>query len=254
MKRLACAVLGLLALNGNAQAAPFDLYLQGKYDAAIAAGIAQSNAQGFALAARAELAAEAMRPAPCLECLRRAEADARKAIAADAKLADGHVFLAAALGREGRLADVVTVVSQGYATQAKTHIDAAIADDSSDAFAWAALGGWNIEIVHKGGPALAHTIYGATSEAGYAAFEKSFALAPDNIAIRYQYALTLGAYNAPYFRQTIADALNRVSAGTPHGAYEVFVQARAKDLLAALGESDLTDFARLVSRDQGNPP
>jgi hypothetical protein len=246
-------ILALIASDAAQAATPFDLYEQGKYDDAVAAGIAQNNSAGYATAARAALAAETMRSAPCLECLRHAEAYARKAVALDAKNADGHVFLAVALGREGRLVSAFTVVSQGFATQAKEHLDAALAADPGNAFAWAALGGWNIEIVHKGGPQLAKMIYGATREDGYAAFDKAFSFAPDNVALRYQYALTLSAYNTPALRTKIEDALERAENGTPRGVYEIFVQKRAKELLTVLNKGDIKAYAALVSRDQGNP-
>jgi len=251
--RLALGLLFALAGAGAAQAAPFDLYEQGKYDAAIAAGVAQNDAAGFALAARAALAAETMRNTPCLECLKRAEGYARKAIAADPKNADGHIFLAVSLGREGRLVGAFTVMTQGYATQAKENLDAALAADPNNAFAWAALGGWNIEIVHKGGPRLGHMMYGAAADQGMAAFDKAFALAPGNVALRYQYALTLSAYNPNAFRKKIEDALIRARDGNAHGVYETFVQARATELLAALKKGDMDAYTALVSRDQGNP-
>jgi tetratricopeptide (TPR) repeat protein len=243
-----------LAIASTAQAAPFDLYEQGKYEDAIAAGVARNDSAGFALAARAALAAETMRDAPCLDCLKRAEDYARKAVAADPKNPDGHVFLAVALGREGRLVGAITVLSQGFASQAKEHLDAALAADPNNAFAWAALGGWNIEIVHKGGARLARMVYGATGEQGFAAFDKAFALAPGNVALRYQYALTLSAYNPNAFRKNIEDALVRARDGKPNGLYEIFVQARAKELIAALNKGDMNAYTALVSRDQGNPP
>ncbi|HEY8949699.1 MAG TPA: hypothetical protein VIM56_12500 [Rhizomicrobium sp.] len=252
--KLAFALAAALATSGAAQAAtPFELYEQGKYDDAIAAGIAQRNSAGYAIAARAELAAEVMRDTRCLECIERAEDDARKAIAADPSNPDGHVFLAVALGRKGRLVSALTVISQGYATQAKAELDAALAADPGNAFAWAALGGWNIEIVHKGGPRLAKMIYGATREQGAAAFDKAFALAPGNVGLRYQYALTLSSYNPHAFRDKIEDALKRARGGKANGAYELFVQARAKELQTVLGTGNMDAYAALVSRDQGNP-
>jgi hypothetical protein len=252
--KLALGLLFALTFAGVAQAAtPFELYEQGKYDAAIAAGAAQNDGAGFAIAARAALADETMRGTPCLECLKRAEGYARKAISADPKNPDGHVFLAVALGREGRLVGAFTVMTQGYATQAKENLDAALAADPKNAFAWAALGGWNIEIVHKGGPRIGHMIYGATREEGFAAFDKAFTLAPGNVALRYQYALTLSAYNPNAFRGKIEGALARARDGNANGVYENFVQARAKELLAALNKGDMDAYAALVSRDQGNP-
>lgn len=232
---------------------PFELYEQGKYDDAIAAGIAQNDAAGFAIAARSELAADTMRSTHCLECIRRAQDNARKAIAADPKNPDGHVFLAVALGREGRLLSTFTVMRRGYVAQAKAELDAAIAADPRSAFAWSALGGWNIEIAHKGGERLARMMYGASLADGFADFDKAFALAPGNIGLRYQYALTLSAFDTNLYRAKIEDALMRARDGKANGAYEAFVQARAKELLTALNKGDMDAYAALVGRDQGNP-
>jgi hypothetical protein len=251
--RFALALAFALIVSSARAATPFDLYEQGKYDAAIAAGIAQNNAAGFAIAARSELAAETMRAARCIECIQRAQDYARKAIAADPKTADGHVFLAVALGREGRLLSTFTVLRRAYPSKAKAELDAAIAADPKSYFAWSALGGWNIEIVHKGGARPAHLVYGASLEDGLAAFDKAFALAPDNVGLRYQYALTLSACDVNAYRARIEDALARAINGKPHGAYEAFVQARAKELREALRKGDMDAYAALVARDQGSP-
>lgn len=251
--KLALALILALAATQAAAATPFDLYEQGKYSAAIAAGIAQNSADGLAIAARSELAAEAMRPARCLECIRRAEKFARNAIAIDPKNSDAHVFLAVALGREGRLLGTFTVLRENYPMLAKKELDAAVAADPNSAFAWAALGGWNVEIVRKGGARLADLMYGASLENGIAAFDRAFALQPGNIGLRYQLALTLSASDTGAYRAKIEEELSRVETGKPNGAYEVFVQARAKELRDTLKKGDMDTYAALVSRDQGNP-
>lgn len=252
--RLLVALAAALAISSTAQAAtPFELYEQGKYDAAIAAGRAQNDAAGFAIAARSELAAETMRDTRCLDCILRAQADARKAIAADPKNADGYVFLAVALGREGRLLSTFTVLSRGYPSKAKTDLDAAIAADPSNAQAWAALGGWNLEIVRKGGAAMAHMMYGASLADGLAAFGKAFALAPGNVGLYYQYALTLSAYDLDAYRAKIEDALAHAQSDKANGVYEAFVQGRARELREALKKGDMDAYAALVARDQGKP-
>lgn len=243
-----------LGVSGAACAAtPFDLYEQGKYDAAIAAGVAENDAAGFAIAARATLAAETMRDTRCLDCIERAEDFARKAIAADSKNSDGHVFLAVALGREGRLESTFTVLRKGYPSEAKRALDAAVAADPRNAFAWGALGGWNIGLVGAGGARLAHVMYGASVADGLAAFDRAFALAPGNVALRYQYALSLSACDIDTYRDKIADALTRAVSGQPKGVYEAFAQSRARELLAVLKKGDMDRYAALVSRDQGDP-
>jgi hypothetical protein len=252
MTRGVLAALVLLALSASAEAAtPQDLYLQGKYSAAIAAGLAQKDAAGYALAARAELAAEMMHGKPCLACLKRAGADAEKSVNADPKKADGHIYLALAIGYESRLIGIVAAGAQHNAPRAKQELDAALACDPSNPFALAALGGWHIEIVRAGGEAMAKWMYGANVPDGLANFAKAFALSPGNVALRYQYALSLAGYDLETYRGNIEDALNRAAAGKPNGAYEAFAQKRAIELRDVLKREDIETFDTLVRRDQG---
>ena len=254
MKSLVGGILALgLSLTHANAATPLSLYNEGRYDQAIASGLSEGDAAGFALAARAELAAEMMREHPCLECLERAASDARRAVAADPRRAEGHIYLAVTLGYEARIIGIIAARLKGYAKEAKDEIDAAIADDPRNAWAWAALGGWNVEVVHGGGRTLARWIYGATIETGMADFQRAFALDPSNFVLRYQAALTLAAYDRDRFRTEIAAELENSIAARPRTAYEVFAQARARALLAALSAGDLVTFDQLVRHDQGYP-
>jgi len=243
-----------LGVSTAAQAAtPLDLYEQGKYEAAVTAGRAENDAAGFATAARAELALEAMSSTRCLDCILQAQADARKAIAIDPKYSDAHVFLAIALGREGRLLSAFTVLRRGYPSLAKSELDTALAADPSNARAWAALGGWNIELVRKGGAGMAHWMFGATVDDGLAAFDKAFAHTTDYVGVGYQYALTFSSFDLDTYRAKIQNALVLSQTSKPQGVYEVFAQARAKELLAALQKGDTDAYMALVARDQGKP-
>jgi hypothetical protein len=252
MKRAVCIVIMLLALGGEAAAAtPYELYEQGNFKAAIAAGRAQKSAQGFAIAARAGLAEETMRDIRCLECIQQAQQDARKAIAADPKLPDGHVLLAVSLGQEGRLIGKISAGARRYPSIAKAELDAALAADPSNPFALAALGGWNIEIVRSGGPRLAQWIYGASVAEGLADFNKAFATAPGELVLRYQFAMTLAAYDVTTYEKVIDAALVKTQTDKPHGVYEVFAQARAKQLLDALRSKSPGLLDELLRRFQG---
>jgi hypothetical protein len=254
MKLYFGAALALGVTVSAAQASPaLQLYEKGKYDAAIAAGLSENNAAGFAVAARSELASEQMREEPCQECLERAESFARRSIAADPKLAEGHIYLAVTLGYESRIIGPIAARFRNYPETAKKEIDDAIADDPKDAWAWAALGGWNIEIVHNGGTTLARWLYGATVANGLEDFQKSFASDPNNLVLRCQYAITLAAYDRKKFRKDIASALGSAITLKPQTTYETFAQSRARALLAALNSGDAAEFARLVRHDQGYP-
>lgn len=230
-----------------------ELYVAGKFTEAESAGVAEGSAAGFALAARAELAAEAMRPEPCRSCLERAEGFARRAVDADPKLLEGQIELVAALGFEARLMGPIKAHFRGLAKEAKQHIDSALADAPGSAWAWAALGSWNIEITRDGGSALAHWLYGASIGAGLEAYAKAIAVAPDNVVVRYQYALSLSGYNRDAYRDTIESALARAIANAPESAYETFAQKNARELLGALREGDMKLFDQLVRHDQGFP-
>lgn len=254
MKPLIGAALVLAATCGAARAeSSIELYRQGKFEAAIAAGVAAGDAEGYATAARSELAAEAMRPERCLDCIRRAESDARKAIAADPEYTDGHLFLAVALGRESRIIGMIAAAAGGYPAKVKAELDKALACDPQDPTVIAALGGWNIEIVHGGGRMMAKMIFGASVEQGLHLFAKAFELAPAKLPLRYQYALTLGSLDIETYRDDVENALVQTTEDAPQSAYEAFAQRRAKKLLAALRGDDLADVSEMISRDQGNP-
>jgi hypothetical protein len=229
------------------------LYAEGNYEAAVRAAVAENSAHGFADAARATLADEASHDDRCLACLKRAEAFARRAIAADPKSADGYVFLAVTLGLESRIEGYVEARRKGYAGEAKRALETALADDPGNVWALAGLGGWNIEVVRGGGSVLAYLFYGATVEKGRALFARAFREAPDNMAIRYQYALTLAGFGSERYRSDVEDALMRVSHSGADSAYGRLLQRRAGELLALLRRGDDTAFTARVRSYGGYP-
>jgi hypothetical protein len=255
MRIVFSAILCLTLLAGSAHAAgnAYDLYKAGQYEPAIAAGLAQNNAEGFTLAARATLAEAIVRVPPCLDCLKRAEGYARRAIAADAKAVDARVYLAASLGYEARAEGLLSTDFVNAAQEAKSSLDAAFAIDPNDFWVLAALGGWNIEVVRNGGETLAQWIYKASVSAGLDDFAKAFRIAPANVVLRYQYALSLSGLDRDAYRSQIMDALAHAAGGSGASAYDNFAQARARELLAVLKSGDLDKYDALVKRDQGYP-
>ncbi|HTQ15297.1 MAG TPA: hypothetical protein VMH86_15605 [Rhizomicrobium sp.] len=253
--KVVALVAGVL-LGGAAAAADdpaWTLYASGRYAEAEAAGEARGDAGGLSLAARANLALAAMRDGGCLDCLEHAEREARQAIARDPKYADAQVLLATALGYEGRIRGPIAARLNDYPGQAKTALDAALAADPRNCWALAGLGGWHIEVARAGGKHLAQWLYGASFEEGMRYFDRAFACAPGNLVFRYQYALSLSAYDLDRHRAGIADALKRARDLKPATAYETFAQARARELLALLGTGDDRAYLARVRRDQGYP-
>jgi hypothetical protein len=251
MKYLALALL-LIASPASADEL-YSLYASGKYDDVMRAGAAARTAQGFAIAARAALADAAMRPEPCLGCLKRAEDFARKAVAANASEPDGHVWLAAALGLEGRITGLIRARLANSPAEAKAELDAALEDDPGNAHALAAMGGWNIEIVRAGGAFLARQLYGATEGDGMALFGCAVKAAPGNVAIHYQIALSLSGYRPDIFRARIAEELEAAIHAVPQTAYEKFIQGRAAELLVLQKKNDTDALTAKVRAFQGYP-
>lgn len=248
------AVLALLLLATPACAAtPYEIYAAGHYAEAIKAGAAANTASGYLVAARAALADATTQGAPCLDCLRRAEDLARKAVALDPKLADAHVYLAVAMGYEARIVGPVWARAHNYPGQAKDELDTALAIDAKNPWALGALGGWNVEIVRTGGDTLASLLYDATVDQGLASFAAAFKAQPANLSVRYQYALSLSGYDPARFAPQIHDAFATVAKEHPATAYEWLAHTRAAELDALLKKGDRAGFDAKVRKYQGYP-
>jgi len=248
------ALLALvLAASPAENGSLFALYAQGQYDEAMRQGASAGTAAGFAIAARAAMADAMMHPAPCLECLKRAEDYARRSIAADKDAADGHVWLAAALGYEARIVGLVRARLDNDPAQAKANLDDALKAQPDNAYALAALGGWNVEIVRAGGKFLANKLYGASIEQGMTLFDRAVRAAPRNVAVRYQIALSLAGLNPAAHRSRIDSELEAAIHAAPETAYEKFVQGRAQELLILLKRDDRDAFEAKLRTFQGYP-
>ncbi|HEX4028558.1 MAG TPA: hypothetical protein VHX18_13140 [Rhizomicrobium sp.] len=254
--RIWLAALLLLA-PAAARAATADdvlaLYAKGEYEQAAQAGEASHNAMGLAIAARAVLADEVLRDSPCMPCLERAEKLARAAIAADPHLAFGHVWLAVTLGYEARIIGAVRARLKDAPAQSRKALDTAVAEDPKNAYAVSALGGWHIEIVRGGGATLARFLYGATEGEAISLFDRAVRLAPDNVAVRYQIALSLAGFDAEKYRARITTELKAAASGTAETAYEKKIQTRAQELLGLFALAPHDGFDSLVRKYQGFP-
>ncbi len=245
------ALLALLLAAPPENSALFPLYAQGRYEEAMRQGAAAGTAAGFAIAARAAMADAMMKPAPCLECLKRGEAYARRAIAADENAPDGHIWLAAALGYQARIVGLVRARLDNDPAQAKENLETALKLEPDNAYALAALGGWNIEVVRAGGKFLGRKLYDASFERGLLYFDRAVHAAPRNVAVRYQIALSLAGYDPASGR--VESELEATLHAAPETAYEKFIQARAGELLALLKRNDRDGFDEKVRVYQGYP-
>ncbi len=115
------------------------------------------------------------------------------------------------------------------------------------------MGGWNIGVVNGGGTMLASMIYGATIKKGLAYYAKAFAADPGNVPIRFQYALSLSAYDRQSYAKQIEAALTFATTHEPRTAYEKFMQGQARTLLDHFKRGDWHAYDALVKKYQGYP-
>jgi hypothetical protein len=247
------ALFALALASAPDSSALFALYAQGHYQDAMRHGEDSHTAEGLAIAARAALADAMTRPEPCLTCLEHAEEDARHAIALDTRLADGHIWLATSLGYEARIQGVMRASWSNSPAQAKEQLDAALVADPNNPYALAALGGWHAELVRVGGAFLAGKIYDASLDKSLALFDRAGRVAPHNVAVHYQIALSLAGLDEVAYRQRIESELQTAIQGPPQTAYEKFVAARAQELLALLKREDPDAFEAKLRTFQGYP-
>jgi hypothetical protein len=232
---------------------PFDLWREGKYDQAIAAGQAQKTPDGLSVAARAAVSDMSLRIPPCLECVMKADAIVRKAIAADPKASLPKIYLAAVLGYHGRIAGMLESQRQGFGEESKKVLEDALAVDPKNPLLLATMGGWHFEIVRIAGSMLARWTYGATADEGLKRFDEALKLAPNELVINYQYALSLASVDRDKYHDMIKAALSRSVAAKADSVYYSASQKRAGDLLKLLNGGDSKAFDSAVKKYMGIP-
>lgn len=253
MKLALVLALLLVPLSARAEDEVFAIYARGDYEQAARMGEASGTAAGLATAARAVLADDVLRDTPCLSCLERAEGLARQAIAADPHYALGQVWLAVALGYQARIIGAIKARLKNMPAQSRAALAQAVKDDPGNAFAVSALGGWHIEVVRGGGAALARLFYGAKESEAVNLFDRAARLAPGNVAVRYQIALSLAGFDTTKYQARIASELKAALSDTPQTAYENKIQGRAGELLGLMNQGGHDAFAMRVRKYQGFP-
>jgi tetratricopeptide (TPR) repeat protein len=240
------------ALTAESASTPMDLYRSGNYEAAAAAGETEGSGESLAVAARAVLADASLRDAPCMTCLKRAEALARRSIQLDDQHPEAYVYLATALGYEARIVGSLRARFARYPEQAKEAIDRALAVAPNESWSLAAAGTWHIEVVRNGGSLLARALFGARLEIGEDYLRRAVAAEPENLVIRFQRALLLSG-DFDVNRETVASELAAATMTEPRTAYERALKARAARLLDFIHANRRKEYMTLVNRYQGYP-
>ena len=231
--------------DGDAEA----LYDAGHFLEAAKIAEARGTAASLAFAARATLmhAGYVAEDGEALDELKKGEALARESVAKDPKEVEGLLDLVIALGYLSREEGMMRAHEDGYGHEAQRLIRQALALAPSNGWAEAAYGGWNAEIVARGGRLIASVLYGASRKKAVEAFEKAVKLDPGNPIIRVEYATALIRLEPKHpdldaVRAQLAAALKQ----PPKSAAERILQAQGRKLLDAIGDDPPGDLAALV--------
>jgi len=225
---------------------------QGNFVAAAEEARAMETSDGLAFAARAllvhaDLVAVSDERLPLIE---QAEEDARAAIALAPDYAEGHLQLAVALGFKARLEGRLTAHAEGYADEARAHLDYVAAREPDNPWLLALLGGWHLEISEAGG-FLGRAIYGAEVGAGVEAYDQALALKPDDLLIVYQCALQLAALGEEPLTTRAMALLQQAVLPDQPDALERLIFDRIAELKEALASNNAGIIDAVVRTQKG---
>lgn len=228
--------LFILCLGMNAQAQVFadaeKAYIQGDYARAVELGRALESADGYALAARANLVIAAYLEKDrdrALLILQDALDDADKAVDQDPQHIEGQLQKAIAMGYQARIAR-----STSLAKETRVLIDKVLLQAPNHDYALATLGGWHGESVATVGGFLARIGTGARKSEFMEAFEAAILADPHNAATHSYYARLLLDIGGKSFKKRAGDVLTEAIRIPPRNAFEVMMQTQAIALNEAL--------------------
>jgi len=229
------------------------IFASGDFPRAAEEARSTKSAEGLALAARAGLvhADLVATPQDRLKFIEQAEEDARAAIAIAPDFAEGHLQLAVALGFKARMEGRLTAHAEGYADEARAHLEYVAVREPDNPWMHALLGGWHLEISEVGG-FLGRAIYGAKVEEGIEAYDQALILKPDDLVIVYQCALQLAALGDEPLRSRAMTLLQRARLPENPDALETLTFERMRILKDALATDNDTMIEQVVRAQKGD--
>ncbi|MBB4212479.1 hypothetical protein [Rhodothalassium salexigens] len=207
------------------------LYDAGRWAAAADAGVAAATADGYGLAARAQLVAagygagdETAQRRGLVLALAAAEA----ALARDPDHGEGNLQAAAALGYRARFDAAPSDVRA-----ARARIDRALVAHPRNAWAHAADAAWHAEVVLGAGSLIARVFFGASRKRARAAFARAADLAPDTVAVLFSEAQLRLRFARPADETRARALLGRIATLPPRDAFDARLKDHAAQVAAA---------------------
>ena len=214
-------------------------FSEGRYAEAAKLAQAGASADGYAFAARSQLA-EAMSTQerdPPEALVLAAEQFALMALSDDPYHVEARLQLAIALSLKARSLSPGAALQSGYGEQARALAESVLADDPTNFYAHGFLSVWHVEVVRRGGGFGASMLGASLKKARYH-YTQARAIRDDDAATHWQYARALTALNPKRHRSVIDAALDRSIAATAQSELETLMQARAARLRQCLSDGN----------------
>ncbi len=231
---------------------PKALYASGEFEKAARAAQQVGGADNLALAAKSlsSLAVLTNTSQDVVALTPRIRSLALEALSEDPLNAEAQLQLAIAIWFDGRRVGALESYVRGLPNQGRKHIVQAMnaAPDGSIEQAWAhaLLGAWHLEVLRRGGSRGA-AIYGADLHEGAEHFNRAIALAPGEVAIAVQCAISYLALDAETYSEHARIALEYAVAADAETMFEQQMQVTAALLQSALHEKDLQTIDQVVN-------
>ncbi|MGA1341578.1 MAG: hypothetical protein ACO33A_00785 [Hyphomonas sp.] len=203
----------------------------GQYDLALQEAAGEKSADAHALRARVILAkVMCAGREPDLADIEKALAAAEAALKLDAGHGEGRLQKAIALALLTRPMGLSEANESGYGPKARALAQAVLEDEPANHYALGFLAVWHVEVHRRGGP-LGAAVMGASLKTARANYAEAVRLAPQDAALRWQWARALAAYDARTFRAEIKAELEAALAIDPQTELDRVMQGRAAKLL-----------------------
>jgi len=241
--RLIFLVAVLLWPAANAEPAAMTIaFTEGRYSDAAAIARADQDADGYAFAARANLA-EAMSASegePSPELVETAERLCLSALNIDPKHVEARLQLAIALSLKARPMSSGAALRSGYGEKARQLAESVLRDDPDNFYAHGFMAIWHLEVVRRGGR-LGAAMFDASREAARTHYIRARAIRDDDAATHWQYARALAALDHKRHESVIVAALDRALASPVRSELEELMQLRAGELQACMRSQQTCD-------------
>lgn len=186
-----------------------------------------------------------------IEILKKAERNARKALAQDDKNVEALIQLVVVLGLKARSLGNLSAYLAGLPTETKDYLDKALSIAPEHPIIMSVFGAWHLEVVAKAGENRAAEWYNASIITGIELFEAALEKDPDNIPILYNYALLRLANHENLETDNIQIAhqlLVKLRNNRPQEWLDVILRERALNLITEIEKKDNQGLSTLVHR------